>query len=108
MSSRISDQKNVLTAKRSARPAAPSPYGAGRFVATEPPSNKSVQRNDALCCVKFSFESCLVATKNNHIDCLIRAHKIGCPLGKNVVEMAKQLQHTECWIYAKSHVNTTL
>jgi hypothetical protein len=128
MSSRIYDQKNVLTAKRSARPAAPSPVAAsrpaptgleagafgataksgGRCVATGPPSNESVQRNDALCCVRFSFESCLVATKNNHINCLIRAHNMGCPLGKSVVEMAKQLQHTECWMYAKLNVNTTL
>ena len=97
MSSRISDQKNVPTAK-----------SAGHFVATELPSNESIQRNDALCCVRFSFESCLLATKNNHIDCLIRAHKVGCPLGKNVVEMAKQLQHTECWMYAKFNVNTNL
>lgn len=95
MSSRISDQKNVPITKESAaeRPA---------------PSNESVQRNDALCCVQFSFESCLLAIKNNHIDCLIRAHRAGCPLGKKVVKIAKQLQHTECWMYAKFNVNTTL
>lgn len=98
MSSRIYDQKNVSTAKRSTMPAAPASL----------PSNENVQRNDALCCARFSFDSCFLATKNNHIDCLIRAHRAGCPLGKNVVEMAKQLQHMECWIYAKLNINTTL
>ena len=71
-------------------------------------SNKIVERNDALCCVRFSFDTCLLATKNNHIDCLIRAHRAGCPLGKNVVETAKQLQHIECLMYAKFNVNTSL
>lgn len=72
------------------------------------PSNNIVERNDAACCVRFSFDSCLVSTKNNHIECLIRAHRAGCPLGKNVVEMAKRLQHIECWMYAKCNVNTNL
>lgn len=83
MSSRISTQKNV-------------------------PLNKNVEHKDALCCVQFSFDSCLLAAKNNHIACLIRARTAGCPLGENVVKMAKQLQHEDCWTYAKSNVNTIL
>jgi len=32
----------------------------------------------------------------------------GCPLGKIVVKTAEQLQHIECWLYAKSNINTSL
>lgn len=71
-------------------------------------SNKLFERTNALCCDRFSFDSCLLAVKNNHIACLIRAHRAGCPLGKTVVIIAKQLQHIECWTYAKSNVNTKL
>jgi len=89
MSFRISDQKNVPITKGSA-------------------AERPAPSNETLCCVQFSFESCLLAIKNNHIDCLIRAHRAGCPLGKKVVQIAEQLQHTECWMYAKFNVNTAL
>lgn len=71
------------------------------------PNNKTVPK-DTSCCTRFSFDSCLLAAKNNHIDCLIRAHMAGCPLGKVVVETASRLKHIDCWLYAKSHINTTL
>lgn len=68
----------------------------------------SVVPKNMLCCTRFSGETCLLAVKNNHLKCLIRAHMAGCPLGQIVVKTAKKLQHMECWLYAKSHINTCL
>jgi len=75
---------------------------------TSSTNNKNLVPINTLCCTQFSFDSCMLAVKNNHLACLIRAHMAGCPLGKAVVKTAKHLQHIECWKFAKSHVNTTL
>lgn len=75
---------------------------------TSSTNNKNVVPINTLCCTQFSFDSCMLAVKNNHLACLIRAHMAGCPLGKAVVTTAKHLQHVECWKFAKSHVNTKL
>jgi len=72
------------------------------------PSNNEIVPKNTSCCTRFSFDSCLLAVKNNHLNCLQKAHMAGCPLGKIVVKTAKQLQHIDCWLYAKSNINTNL
>jgi len=71
-------------------------------------NNEIVVSKNTLCCTRFSVDSCLQAVKNNHLACLMRAHMAGCPLGKTVVQTAKQLQHLDCWAFAKSNINTKL
>ena len=72
-----------------------------------PSTNEDVPKKP-LCCTRLSVDSCLIAVKNNHLTCLIRAHMAGCPLGNVTVKTAKQLKHIDCWMYAKSNINTCL
>jgi len=87
-----------------------NPTNMSSLIVINVPSNNNVVPPPvaAMCCTRFSIDSCLIAVQNNHLKCLIRAHKTGCPLEKGVAKTAIKLKHTDCWTYAKSNVNTRL